>query len=124
MTSMSSNMPCMHSVIVIDFVIRVSNSLKYVISLNTYIVRKFSLYTDRRRLIFEARAISKTLQGKRKVYSTWLQAVNHACIAMCYIAIWLIRCVIIRCTADKKPEIDRFGEILIRIGFTQMVSQL
>ena len=36
----------------------------------------------------------------------------------------LLNYIVIHFIMDEAPEIDRFGEILIRIGFTQMVNQL
>ena len=43
---------------------------------------------------------------------------------MFYIAIWPILLLVIHCIVDQVYEINRFGEILIRIEFSQMVNQL
>ena len=43
---------------------------------------------------------------------------------MFYIAIWPILLFVIHCIVDKVSKIDRFGEILIRIEFSQVVNQL
>ena len=43
---------------------------------------------------------------------------------MLYIAIWPILLLVIHCIVDEVSEINRFGEILIRIEFSQMVNQL
>ena len=43
---------------------------------------------------------------------------------MFYIAIWPVLLLVIRCIVDEVSEINRFGEILIRIEFSQMVNQL
>ena len=43
---------------------------------------------------------------------------------MFYIAIWPILLLVIHFIVDEGFEIDRFGEILIRIEFSQMVNQL
>ena len=39
-------------------------------------------------------------------------------------AIWPIILLVIHCIVDKVSEIDQFGEILIRIEFSQVVNQL
>ena len=65
------------------------------------------------------------LQEERKVAT--------ACTAICYtlyyysyfyIAIWPIILLVIHGIVDKVSEIDHFGEILIRIEFSQVVNQL
>ena len=43
---------------------------------------------------------------------------------MFYIAIWPIIFLVIHCIVDEVSEIDHFGEILIRIEFSQVVNQL
>ena len=43
---------------------------------------------------------------------------------MFYIAIWPVLHLVIHFIVDEVFEIDRFGEILIRIEFSQMVNQL
>ena len=43
---------------------------------------------------------------------------------MFYIAIWPILLLVIHCTVDEVFEIDHFGEILVRIEFSQVVNQL
>ena len=43
---------------------------------------------------------------------------------MFYTAIWPILLLVIHCIMDEMSEIDRFGEILIRIEFSQVVNQL
>ena len=43
---------------------------------------------------------------------------------MFYIAIWPILLLVVHCIVDEVYEIDRFGEILISIEFSQVVNQL
>ena len=43
---------------------------------------------------------------------------------MFYTAIWPTLLFVIRCIVDAVSKIDRFGEILIRIEFSQVVNQL
>ena len=48
----------------------------------------------------------------------------YVTIYMFYIAIWPILLLVIHCIVDEVSEINRFGEIVIRIEFSQMVNQL
>ena len=67
-----------------------------------------------------------TLQQKRKV------TIVHGCMlyaiilyaAMFYIAIWPNLLLMFYCIVDEVSEIDDYGEILIRIEFSQVVNQL
>ena len=43
---------------------------------------------------------------------------------MFYIAIWPNLLFVFYCIVDEVSEIDDYGEILIRIEFSQMVNQL
>ena len=45
-------------------------------------------------------------------------------VTMFYTAIWPILLLVIHCIVDEVSEIDHFGEILIRIEFSQVVNQL
>ena len=45
-------------------------------------------------------------------------------VTMFYIAIWPILLLVIHCIVDEVSEIAHFGEILIRIEFSQMVNLL
>ena len=43
---------------------------------------------------------------------------------MFYIAIWPVLLFVIHCIFDEVSKIDHFGEILIRIEFSQVVNQI
>ena len=45
-------------------------------------------------------------------------------VAMFYIAIWPNLLLVFYCIVDEVSEIDGYGEILIRIEFSQVVNQL
>ena len=45
-------------------------------------------------------------------------------VTMFYIAIWPILLLVNHCIVDEVSEIDYFSEILIRIGFSQVVNLL
>ena len=67
-----------------------------------------------------------TLQEKWKVatvHSHMLYAIMLY-VTMFYIAIWHIVLLVIHCIVDEVSEINHFGEILIRIEFSQMANQL
>ena len=70
--------------------------------------------------------LNRTLQEKRKV-NTVHGYTLHAIIlnvTMFYIAIWSNLLLMFYCIVDELSEIDDYGEILIRIGFSQVVNQL
>ena len=46
------------------------------------------------------------------------------CVAMFNKGIWSIWLVVIHCIVDEQSETNRLGEILITIGFSQMVNKL
>ena len=45
-------------------------------------------------------------------------------VTMFYIAIWPNLLLVFYCIVDEVSEIDDYGEILIRIEFSQVVNQL
>ena len=69
--------------------------------------------------------LNLTLQEKRKVttvHGYMLCAILY--VAMFYIAIWPHLLLVFYCIVDEVSEIDDYGEILIRIEFSQVVNQL
>ena len=66
------------------------------------------------------------LQEKRKVTTVqgYMLCAIILYIAMFYIAIWPNLLLVFYCIVDEVSEIDDYGEILIRIEFSQVVNQL
>ena len=52
------------------------------------------------------------------------QRLQSIYVTMFYIANWPILVFVIHCIVDEVSKIDRFGEILIRNEFSQVVNQL
>ena len=70
--------------------------------------------------------LNRTLQEKWKVttvHSYMLYAIILY-VTMFYIAIWPNLLLVFYCIVDEVSEIDDYGEILIRIEFSQVVNQL
>ena len=101
---------------------------------NNYLKLNYALwYTERLKatgwlwfsitLIYDAQ---QTLQEKRIVATVHghMLYIIYIHLTMFYIAIWLFLLLVIHCIMDKISEIDHFGEILIRIKFSQVVNQL
>ena len=70
--------------------------------------------------------LNRTLQEKRKettVHGYMLYAIILH-VTMLYIAIWPNLLLVFYCIVDEVPDIDDYGEIVIRIEFSQVVNQL
>ena len=70
--------------------------------------------------------LNRTLQEKRKettVHGYMFYAIILY-VTMFYIAIWPKLLLVFYCIMDEVSEIDDYGEIVIRIEFSQMVNQL
>ena len=67
-----------------------------------------------------------TLQEKRKVTTVhgYMLCAKILYVTMFYIAIWPNLLLVFYCIVDEVSEIDDYGEILIRIEFSQVVNQL
>ena len=63
------------------------------------------------------------LQGKQKVLYM-AKGCKLYTVTMFYIPIWPILPLVIHFITSEVSEIDRFGEIFIRIEFSQVVNQL
>ena len=70
--------------------------------------------------------LNRTLQEKWKVTTVhgYMLYVIILYVTMFYIAIWPNLLLVFYCIVDEVSEIDDYGEILIRIEFSQVVNQL
>ena len=70
--------------------------------------------------------LNRTLQGKRKISTVhgYMLYAKILHVTMFYIAIWPNLLLVFYCIVDKVSRIDDYGEILIRIEFSQVVNQI